>query len=159
MESKTFSAVVLTLIMVLSGCFGSGDSEIEQDEPITETISANLSFTPLIDAIAFGEIVVIEGLVDISPNDATRSYEYNFTTVWGMQNVDSTFTDLGESIRLILIPDSPGEWTANVRLDVEGMNDSITEQVKFTILPPDEGETTLTIEPIFEYFLEENIPN
>ena len=150
MESKPLSAVVLTLIMVLSGCFGSGDSEVEQEKPITETISANLSFTPLIDAIAFGEIVVIEGLVDISPNDAIRSYEYNFTTVWGMQNVDSTFTDLGESIRLILIPDSPGEWTANVRLDVEGMNDSITEQVKFTILPPDEGETTLTIEPIFE---------
>jgi hypothetical protein len=157
MESKTLSAVVLTLIMVLSGCFGSGDSEIEEEKPTTEVVSANLSFTPLTESIPFGEIVVIEGLVEISPEDATRSYEYNFTTVrTGIKNIESTFTDYGESIRLILIPDSPGKWTANVRLVVEGMNDSITEQVIFTILPPDEGYTTLTINPIFE--IEDLVP-
>ena len=53
-------------------------------------------------------------------------------------------------MRLILMPDEPGEWKIIGRLIVSGLDDSLKSDVEFEALPPDEGETTLSVDSIIE---------
>ena len=77
MESKALSAVFLTLIMLLSGCFGSGSDEPIEDS-ITEVkeITASISLQIPDSEISVGDIVLIEGTVEIYPADTTHYYEF-----------------------------------------------------------------------------------
>ena len=51
---------------------------------------------------------------------------------------------------MIFVPNIPGTWVVNVRLIVEGLDDSIKYQMTFTIQVPDEGDTIISIVPIIE---------
>ena len=151
MERKGVSAVFLTLIMLLSGCLGSEDSvkEIVEDEESTE-IFANYSMSLSESIFSVGEIVVVEGIVEINQNDAEYFFEYDVITPSGIRPVDVTMSEFDSGMRLILMPDEPGEWKIIGRLIVSGLDDSLKSDVEFEALPPNEGETTLSVDSIIE---------
>ena len=63
MERKAISAVFLTLIMLLSGCLGSDDTEGEVIEAeIQQDVSATFTLSN-IGTHAVGDIVLVDGLV------------------------------------------------------------------------------------------------
>tara|TARA_B110000444_G_scaffold125664_1_gene118072 strand:+ start:19761 stop:22808 length:3048 start_codon:yes stop_codon:yes gene_type:complete len=152
MESKALSAVFLTLIMLLSGCFGSGSDESPADsvtEP--EAISVDVyTLQTVNNEYSVGEIVLVEGTVEIYPIDTSRSYEYEIKLPSGIADIENTFTDSGESFKLIFAPDEPGYWLVTIRLVVEGMDDSIEEEISFYVNPPDEGDTILSTDSVIE---------
>ncbi len=151
MESKAFGAVFLTLIMLLSGCFGSETGVSDDDsKPMPTEIVANMTFGELAGGIGVGDIVLIEGFVTIQPFDSVRTYESDFISPSGVRSIESTFIDSGESIRLIFMPDEPGDWSIIVRLVIEGLDDSIKSQINITVQPPDEGDTILSVDSIIE---------
>ena len=153
MESKPLSAVILTLIMVLSGCLGT-DSDVEDtdnvNEDVPQDVNASLSFQEINAGFTVGEVVIIEALVEITPNDLSAEYEYDLISSRGIENVESSFTETQDGISLIFVPNIPGTWVVNVRLIVEGLDDSIKYQMTFTIQVPDEGDTIISIVPIIE---------
>ena len=153
MESKPLSAVILTLIMVLSGCLGT-DSDVEDtdnvNEDVPQDVNASLSFQEINAGFTVGEVVIIEALVDITPNDLSAEYEYDLISSRGIENVESSLTETQDGISLIFVPNIPGTWVVNVRLIVEGLDDSIKYQMTFTIQVPDEGDTIISIVPIIE---------
>ena len=151
MERKGVSAVFLTLIMLLSGCLGSEDSvkEIVEDEESTE-IFANYSMSLSESIFSVGDIVVVEGIVEINQNDAEYFFEYDVITPSGIRPVDVILSEFDSGMRLILMPDEPGEWKIVGRLIVSGLDDSLKSDVEFEALPPNEGETTLSVDSIIE---------
>ena len=151
METKTLNAAFLTLIMVLSGCLGTESNDTVEDTlSIPEEISASISIKQIADEIQFGEIVVIEGLVEITPADLTKRYEYNFVSSRGIENVESTVTSTDTSIILVFIPNIPGDWTVNINLIVDGIKDALKDNISFTVLAPDEGNTFISVDTIVE---------
>ena len=67
MERKAVSAVFLTLIMLLSGCLGSDDTEGETIETeIQQDVVASFTLSN-IGTQAVGDIVLVDGLVEIEP--------------------------------------------------------------------------------------------
>ena len=151
MERKGVSAVFLTLIMLLSGCLGSEDSvkETVEDEEKTE-IFANYSMSLSENIFSVGDIVVVEGIVEINQNNAEYFFEYDIITPSGIRPVDVTLSEFDSGMRLILMPDEPGEWKIVGRLIVSGINDSLKSDVDFEVLPPNEGETILSVDSIIE---------
>ena len=151
MESKALSAVFLTLIMLLSGCFGSGSDEPIEDS-ITEVkeITAAISLQITDSEISVGDIVLIEGTVEIYPADTTRNYEFILVSESGIRDIESTLSDTGEMIRLIFMPDEPGIWRISVNLVVDGLDDSVKEDVELSVLLPDEGNTILSLDSVIE---------
>ena len=157
MERKALSAVFLTLIMLLSGCLGSDspDNSSDDGEKVVE-VTASMELNEQIADAVVGDIVVIEGYVDVQPFGTIVSYEYDLITPSGIRDIDSTFSQSPQDFRLILMPDEPGDWAISVRMIVEGLDDSLKDQASFTILPPDEGDTLLSVDPIIE--LEQSMP-
>ena len=151
MESKALSAVFLTLIMLLSGCFGSGSDEPIEDS-ITEVkeITASISLQIPDSEISVGDIVLIEGTVEIYPADTTRNYEFILVSESGIRDIESTLSDSGEMIRLIFMPDEPGIWRISVNMVVDGLDDSVKEDVELSVLLPDEGNTILSLDSVIE---------
>ncbi len=160
MESKAINAIVLTLIMFLSGCMSSDSSDKEEVTDVQDTapteIEASLNLTDISGDIAVNDIVVIEGIVDISPIETKRNYEYDLISPSGIRTIETTLTDYGENVQFVFMPDEPGEWSVVIRLIVEGVNDSVKEQISFDVTPPDEGDTVLSVEPVIE--LENSAP-
>mgnify|MGYP001402422927 FL=1 len=92
MERKGISAVFLTLIMVLSGCLGSEETqkEVIESEP-EQQISANFSLVTS-GVSTVGDIVLVDGLAEVSPSDSEFFIEYDIITPSGIRPVDATFT-------------------------------------------------------------------
>ena len=117
MERKALSAVFLTLIMLLSGCLGSDspDNSSDDGEKFVE-VTASMELNEQIADAAVGDIVVIEGYVDVQPFGTIVSYEYDLITPSGIRDIDSTFSQSPQDFRLILMPDEPGDWAISVRM-------------------------------------------
>ena len=151
MESKALNAIVLTLIMFLSGCMSSDKVDVEADEePKTIDITASLNLSEITEEIAVNDIVIIEGVVEISPTETKRNYEFDLISTSGIRTIEATLNDYGDNVRLIFVPDEPGEWTVNIRMIIDGVNDSIKKQVSFDVITPDEGDTIISLESIIE---------
>lgn len=151
MESKTLSAVFLTLIMLLSGCLGSGSDE-PADDSIAEIkeVTASISLQIPDSEISVGDIVLIEGTVEIYPADTTRYYELILVSQSGIRDIESTLSDSGEMIQLIFMPDEPGVWLISVNLVVDGLDDLVKDEVVLSVLLPDEGNTILSLDSVIE---------
>ena len=68
MERKVTSAVFLTLIMLLSGCFGSGEP-VNEDTETEEVVPISASFNSIMTTgnPSVGEILIIEGIISVNP--------------------------------------------------------------------------------------------
>ena len=150
MERKAISAVFLTLIMLLSGCLGSDDTEGEVIETeIQQDVSAAFDLSS-IGTQTVGDIVLVDGLVEIEPTDTEYFIEYDIITPSGIRPIEATFSDTDSGMRLILMPDEPGQWKVIARMIVTGLDDSLKERSWFEVLPPDEGDTILSVDAIIE---------
>lgn len=152
MQSKALSAVFLALIMLLSGCFGSGtDDSVEDSVTEPEVISVNAySLQTMNSEYSVGDIVLVEGTVEIYPVDTSRDYEYEIRLPSGIVDIENSFTDSGDGVKLIFAPEEPGFWLVSIRLIVEGIEEPIVEQVSFYVNPPDEGDTILSTDSVIE---------
>ena len=150
MERKAISAVFLTLIMLLSGCLGSDGTEGEVIETETQQ-EITASFTLYTDSNpAVGEIVFVDGIAETEPIDAEYFIEYDIITPSGIRPIEATISETDTGMRLILMPDEPGQWKIIGRMIVTGLDDSLKSEVDFEVLPPDEGETILSVDSIIE---------
>ena len=151
MERKVTSAVFLTLVMLLSGCLGSGepvteDKETEEVVPITASLNSIMTTgNPSV-----GEISIIEGIISVNPAGTDYYVESDIITPTGLRSIDTTLTDTNSGTRLILMPDEPGEWMVNLRLVVDGLDEPVQSSVQFTVLTPSEGDTILSTDSIIE---------
>ena len=151
MERKVTSAVFLTLVMLLSGCLGSGepvteDKETEEVVPITASLNSIMTTgNPSV-----GEISIIEGIISVNPAGTDYYVESDIITPTGLRPIDTTLTDTNSGTRLILMPDEPGEWMVNLRLVVDGLDEPVQSSVQFTVLTPSEGDTILSTDSIIE---------
>ena len=151
MESKALSAIILTAIMLLSGCLSAKDNENEQEMDLFSSIvSADLSLELSDSNFVVGQMVLINALVEINPNNASYYVESDIITPSGMRQIDSTSSRVDDGFRIILMPDEPGIWKINSRLIVDGLDDSIKSEIQFTVAPPDEGLTTLSVDGFIE---------
>ena len=150
MERKAISAVFLTLIMLLSGCLGSDDTEGEVIETeIQQDVSAEFGLSS-IDTQTVGDIVLVDGFIEIEPTDTEYFIEYDIITPSGIRPIEATFSETDSGMRLILMPDEPGQWKVIARMIVTGLDDSLKSEVGFEVLPPDEGDTILSVDAIIE---------
>ncbi len=157
MEGRAISAVILTLIMLLSGCIGAEEvvEEVTTEENLAvENVEFELDQSPLPAKV--GEIFFISGQYYIQPITVDFSFEYQLFSPSGIRHIESTLTYSEDAISLVFMPDEPGDWTAAVRLIVEGIEDPIIKQVEFLVQSPDEGETIISTESIIE--LEQSMP-
>ena len=151
MERKVTIAVFLTLVMLLSGCLGSGepvteDKETEEVIPITASLNSILTTgNPSV-----GEISIIEGIISVNPDGTDYYVESDIITPTGLRSIDTTLSDTNSGTRLILMPDEPGEWMVNLRLVVDGLDEPVQSSVQFTVLTPSEGDTIISTESIIE---------
>ena len=151
MERKVTSAVFLTLVMLLSGCLGSGepvteDKETEEVVPITASLNSIMTTgNPSV-----GEISIIEGIISVNPAGTDYYVESDIITPTGLRSIDTTLSDTNSGTRLILMPDEPGEWMVNLRLVVDGLDEPVQSSVQFTVLTPSEGDTILSTDSIIE---------
>ena len=124
--------------MFLSGCMSSDKVDVEADEESkTIDITASLNVSEITEEIAVNDIVIIEGVVEISPTETKRNYEFDLISTSGIRTIEATLNDYGDNVRLIFVPDEPGEWTVNIRMIIDGVNDSIKKQVSFDVITPD----------------------
>ena len=138
MESRAFKAVFLTLVMLLSGCLGSEDSEIEKPEQVSQTdISANLTLEVSNSNLVVGDIAIIEALVWINSQEIVYYVESDIITPSGIRQIETTSSKIDDGYRIILMPDEPGTWQINSRLIVDGLDDSIKESMQFNVANPD----------------------
>ena len=150
MERKAISAVFLTLIMLLSGCLGSDGTEGEVIETeIQQDVSAEFGLSS-IDTQTVGDIVLVDGFIEIEPTDTEYFIEYDIITPSGIRPIEATFSETDSGMRLILMPDEPGQWKVIARMIVTGLDDSLKSEVGFEVLPPDEGDTILSVDAIIE---------
>ena len=94
--------------------------------------------------------MLVDGLVEIEPTDSEYFIEYDIITPSGIRPIEATFSETDSGMRLILMPDEPGQWKVIGRMIVSGLDDSLKSEVDFEVLPPDEGDTILSVEPIIE---------
>lgn len=151
MERRVTSAVFLTLVMLLSGCLGSGepvteDKETEEVVPITASLNSIMTTgNPSV-----GEISIIEGIISVNPAGTDYYVESDIITPTGLRSIDTTLSDTNSGTRLILMPDEPGEWMVNLRLVVDGLDEPVQSSIQFTVLTPSEGDTILSTDSIIE---------
>ena len=117
MERRVGSAVFLTLIMLLSGCLGNTEPAKEDDDIIESVeISANMTSTLSTNNPSVGEILIIEADVQINPKNSQYTIESNILTPSGLRSIETTLSDTNNGVRLIFMPDEPGDWLVNLRL-------------------------------------------
>ena len=151
MERRVTSAVFLTLIMLLSGCFGNGES-VNEDKVTEEVvpITASLNSVMTTGNPSVGEILIIEGVISVNPPGTDYFVESDVITPTGLRSIETTFSDTSSGTRMILMPDEPGDWMVNLRLVVDGLDDPILNNVQFTVLTPSEGNTVLSTDSVIE---------
>ena len=151
MERKVTSAVFLTLIMLLSGCLGSGEP-VNEDEEIEEIVPVNASLNSIMTTgnPSVGEILIIEGIISVNPADANYIVESDIITPTGMRSLETTLSTTKSGARLIFMPDEPGEWLVNMRLVVDGLEDHIQDSIQFTVSTPSEGDTIISTDSVIE---------
>ena len=151
MERKVTSAVFLTLVMLLSGCLGSGepvteDKETEEVVPITASLNSIMTTgNPSV-----GEILIIEGIISVNPADANYIVESDIITPTGMRSLETTLSTTKSGARLIFMPDEPGEWLVNMRIVVDGLEEHIQDSIQFTVSTPSEGDTIISTDSVIE---------
>ena len=145
------SAVFLTLIMLLSGCFGSGETVNEEKEIVqSEEISASINSILTTGNTAVGQILIIESIISINPAGTDYSIESDILTPSGMRSIETSLTETNTGSRLIFMPDEPGDWEVEIRLVVDGLDEPILSNTAFKVLPPSEGNTIITVDGTIE---------
>ena len=143
MANKPFLAVLLSLLM-LSGCFGSSDtnSDIVEEEtvPIPFTLTAEWdkeSITGELDEIAnLNVLLETTGVGDYSI-EATITHSGE-----AVSQSDYSITKKTTSISVVLLPNEPGTYVIDLTIvPTEGDLISMTNTIE--ILLPDEGTTSI----------------
>ena len=151
MERRVGSAVFLTLIMLLSGCFGNSEPTKEDDATVDYAeISANITTTLSTTNPSVGEILIIEADVQINPENSQYTIETNIFTPSGIRAIETTLSDTDDGVRLIFMPDEPGEWLVNLRLINAEISESVQSSLTFFVEAPNEGDTILTVGGLIE---------
>ena len=151
MERKVGCAVFLALIMLLSGCLGSGEP-VTEDEEIKVIVPVTASFETMMTTgnPSVGEILIIEGIISVNPVGVDYVVESDIITPTGMRSIETTLSDTNSGTRLIFMPDEPGDWLVNMRIVVDGLDEPIHSSIPFTVLTPDEGDTILSTDTVIE---------
>ena len=137
--------------MLLSGCFGSGEP-VNEDKETEEFVPITASFNSIMTTgnPSVGEILIIEGIISVNPLSTNYFVESDIITPTGLRSIEATFLDTNSGTRMIFMPDEPGEWMVNLRLVVDGLEDPIQNNIQFTVLTPNEGDTILSTDSVIE---------
>ena len=150
MERRVGSAVFLALIMLLSGCFGNSEPTKEDDGADYAEISANITTTLSTTNPSVGDILIIEADIKINPENSQHTIETNILTPSGIRVIETTLSDTNDGVRLIFMPDEPGEWLVNLRLINAEISESVQSSLTFFVEAPNEGDTILTVGGLIE---------
>ena len=145
MTKSPFVAVFLSLLM-LSGCFGSGDSNDAADEeeiiPVPYSIEASWN-----EESMMGEIGEITELTILLVTTGEGNYEIESFITKDGEGIDAnswSVTKKPTYISVVLLPDSPGEYQLEVTITPsEGDRIVMTNSVEVAV--PDEGGISLIV--------------
>ena len=143
MTKSPFVAVFLSLLM-LSGCFGSGDSNDDADEeeiiPVPYSIGASWNEESLM-----GEIGEITELTILLVTTGEGNYEIESFITKDGEGIDAnswSVTKKPTYISVVLLPDSPGEYQLEVTI-TPSEGESIVMINSVEVAVPDEGGISL----------------
>ncbi|MGB2175105.1 MAG: peptide-N-glycosidase F-related protein [Candidatus Poseidoniaceae archaeon] len=145
MTKSPFVAVFLSLLM-LSGCFGSGDSNDTADEeeiiPVPYSIEAAWN-----EESIMGEIGEITELTILLVTTGEGNYEIESFITKDGEGIDAnswSVTKKPTYISVVLLPDSPGEYQIEVTI-TPSEGESIVMINSVEVAVPDEGGISLIV--------------
>ena len=145
MTKSPFVAVFLSLLM-LSGCFGSGDSNDTGDEEVSAPVPYSIQASWNEEAI-IGEIGEISELTILLVTTGEGSYEIETLVTTEGQSIDASSWSVNKKptyISVVLFPDSPGEYNFEITI-TPSEGDSIVMTNSVEVPVPDEGGISLII--------------
>ena len=145
MTKSPFVAVFLSLLM-LSGCFGSGDSNDTDEEEVSAPVPYSIQASWNEEAI-IGEIGEISELTILLVTTGEGSYEIEILATREGQSIDANSWSVNKKptyISVVLLPDSPGEYNLEITI-TPSEGDSIVMTNSVEVPVPDEGGISLVI--------------
>lgn len=145
MTKSPFVAVFLSLLM-LSGCFGSGDSNDTDDEEVSAPVPYSIQASWNEEAI-IGEIGEISELTILLITTGEGSYEIETLITREGQSIGTSSWSVNKNptyISVVLLPDSPGEYNLEITI-TPSEGDSIVMTNSVEVPVPDEGSISLII--------------
>ena len=143
---KNGAAAVFLSLLMLSGCFGSGDSNdgVEQEEPVTIPYTIEASWDHDIVTGELGEISELNILLETT-GEGSYTMEYSIEHLTQVEDdVEWSVTKKSTYISIILLPNAPGTYLIEVKiLPSEGELITMANTVEVQI--PDEGTTSLIV--------------
>ena len=145
MGKNSAAAVFLSLLM-LSGCFGSGDStgDIEQEEPVVIPYTIEASWDQEIVSGQIGEISELKILLEIT-GEGSFTIEHTLTQSDGVPGAaEWSVIEKSTYISVILLPNIPGTFSMEIKI-IPSVGQPITMTNAVEVFTPDEGTTSLIV--------------
>ena len=143
MANKPFLAVLLSLLM-LSGCFGSSETntDVVEEEPVPIPFTLTAEWDKESITGELGEITNLNVLLETT-GQGDYSVEASIThTGEAVSQSDYSITKKTTSISVVLLPNKPGTYVVDLMiLPTEGELISMTNTIE--ILLPEEGTTSI----------------
>ena len=148
MANKPFLAVLLSLLM-LSGCFGSSETntDVVEEEPVPIPFTLTAEWDKESITGELGEITNLNVLLETT-GQGDYSVEASIThTGEAVSQSDYSITKKTTSISVVLLPNKPGTYVVDLTiLPTEGELISMTNAIE--ILLPEEGTTSIVAPPV-----------
>ena len=143
MANKPFLAVLLSLLM-LSGCFGGGDSnsDVNEEEPVPIPFTLTAEWD---EESITGEVGEIANLNILLETTGVGDYSVEARITHSGETVsqsDYSITKKTTSISVVLLPNEPGVYEIDVTI-VPTEGDVISMTNAIDILVPEEGTTSI----------------
>ena len=143
---KNGAAAVFLSLLMLSGCFGSGDSnaDVEPEDTVAIPYTIEASWDQEIVTGEIGEISELNILLETT-GEGSYTMEYSISHSNEVENAaEWSVTEKETYISIILLPNAPGTYLIEVKiLPSEGELITMTNAVE--VQTPDEGTTSLIV--------------
>ena len=143
---KNGAAAVFLSLLMLSGCFGSGDSnaDVEPEDTVAMPYTIEASWDQEIVTGEIGEISELNILLETT-GEGSYTMEYRISHSNEVENAaEWSVTEKETYISIILLPNAPGTYLIEVKiLPSEGELITMTNAVE--VQTPDEGTTSLIV--------------
>ena len=159
MEGKVLRALLLTIVMLLSGCTGSDDAIISDKETEVPVGIFEGDFELFSNSYAqTGLPHAINGITNLTYSDeidqTTLGITVTFVASEGIVEIENSIQTTGDGFIIIWSPTQPGEWLIQVELNVLGSENVIYTSIILDVEPPTESATAISMETIHELAME-----
>ena len=159
MQRRVVRALLLTVVMLISGCTGLSDVENSDEEENIATGIFEGDFALSSNSNAqTGLPHAINGITSLNYSDeidqTTLDVVVTFVAATGILQIENTIQRTGDSFIIIWSPTQPGEWLIQVELSVVGSTNVIYSSINLNVEPPTESATIISMETIHELSME-----